>query len=36
MLPTLPERYHLLDAIRGFVILNVVVFHFLFDIYVLL
>lgn len=35
MLPTLPERYHLLDAIRGFVILNVVVFHFLFDIYVL-
>lgn len=28
------ERYHLLDALRGFAIYHVIVFHFLYDVYV--
>ena len=28
------ERYHLLDALRGFAIYHVIIFHFLYDIYV--
>ena len=28
------ERYHLLDALRGFAIYHVIIFHFLYDVYV--
>jgi len=28
------ERYHLLDALRGFAIYHVIIFHFLYDLYV--
>ena len=28
------ERYHLLDALRGFAICHVIIFHFLYDVYV--
>lgn len=29
------QRYHLIDALRGFALLNMIVFHLLYDIFVI-